>query len=383
MRALALLPLLAACAGGKDGPVDPVRPTNATCLAPERPETGAGVSVERVWPALAFEQPVSLLQAPGDTSRWFVVEQTGRVMVFDAAGDTAAADVFLDLTDAVEAGYSETGLLGVAFHPDFADNGEVYVSYTRPGPLTSVLARFVSHDGGVTLDPASEEVLLTVRQPYSNHNGGHVAFGPDGSLYLALGDGGSAGDPEGNGQDTGTLLGKMLRIDVDGAAPYGIPADNPFADGAGGLPEIYAWGLRNTWKFSFDAASGVLWAGDVGQDRREEIDIVENGGNYGWNLKEGTNCYEAPSPCDGGGLVDPVAEYTHAEGECVTGGFVYRGTEMPGYEGVYFYADYVSGTVWALLFDEVTRRYRADLTQPESSDCTGRILAGLWPRWGW
>ncbi len=352
MRPLALLLLLSACEEPKDGAVDaPVRPANPTCLAPERPSTGADVALERVWPGLSFDAPVELLQAPGDRRRWFVLEQGGRVLAFDADGDTADATEVLDLTGSVEAGFSETGLLGMAFDPDFLVTGEVYLSYTRPDPLTSVVSRFTSLDGGETLDPTSEEVLLTLRQPYSNHNGGHIAFGPDGYLYVGFGDGGSAGDPEENGQDTGTFLGKILRIDV-GGEPYGIPADNPFADGEGGLPEIYAWGLRNPWKFSFDTASGELWVGDVGQDRREEVDLVELGGNYGWNLKEGTQCYAAEDPCDGGGLIDPIVEYPHTQGESITGGFVYHGTEIPAFDGTYFYADYVSGTVWALTYDE-------------------------------
>jgi len=349
-----LLTLLTACDGGKDtASVAPTRAPNPTCLAPARPSTGVDIGLERVWPRLSFDAPVVLTQAPGDASRWYVVEQGGRVMVFDAAAETTSADEVLDLTDSVEAGYSETGLLGMAFHPDFAENGEVYLSYVRPDPLASVVSRFTSPDGGATLDPDSEEVLLTVRQPFTNHNGGHISFGPDGYLYIGLGDGGSAGDPQENGQNTDTLLGKMLRIDVDGGDPYAIPSDNPFAEG-GGEPEIYAWGLRNPWKFSFDTASGDLWAGDVGQDRREEVDIVLNGGNYGWNLKEGTECYAADDPCDGGGLIDPVVEYSHIQGESITGGYVYRGAEIPAFAGTYFYADYVSGTVWALTWNAIT-----------------------------
>jgi len=350
---LALFALACAPDGkiGLDTGEVPVRPLNPTCLAPERPVTGGDVAIERVFGSLSFSQPISLLQAPGDDSRWFMVEQGGTVEVFDNVSDVATTSTFLDIEDRVEAGFSETGLLGMAFHPDFATNGEVFVSYVAPSPLTSHVSRFRSTDGGLTLDPDSEEVLLAIRQPYSNHNGGSIAFGPDGLLYLGFGDGGSAGDPEGNGQDTSVLLGKILRIDVDGGDPYAIPADNPFADG-GGAPEIFAWGLRNPWRFSFDAA-GNLWVGDVGQDALEEVDRVELGGNYGWNTKEGTNCY-AEEPCDDGSLIDPVVEYSHRLGQSITGGFVYRGGAMPGLQSAYFYADYVTGTMWALQWDPVT-----------------------------
>lgn len=339
-----LIWLLACAEPDKDGP--PTRPANPTCLAPARPSTGGSVGLEQIWSDQRFSEPVALLQAPGD-ERWFVVEQSGRVQVVE----DGVARVWLDLRDVVEDAANETGFLGMAFHPDYAENGQVFVSYTRGTPYVSVVSRMYAIAGEA--DPEVEEVILTLEQPYSNHNGGTIAFGPDGYLYLGFGDGGSAGDPLRAGQDKETWLGKMLRVDVDGGTPYAIPPDNPYADG-GGAPEIYALGLRNPWKFSFDRATGELWAGDVGQDAREEIDRIELGGNYGWSLKEGTACYYAEEPCEGGGLIDPIVEYNHRQGVSVTGGYVYRGREMPGYQGSYFYADYVSGTIWALGWDPVT-----------------------------
>lgn len=237
----------------------------------------------------------------------------------------------------------------MAFHPDFASNGYVYLSYTsNSGGLVSRISRFSLDGTGQALDPASEKILLTVPQPYSNHNGGQIAFGPDGYLYIGLGDGGSGGDPDGNGQNTGTLLGAMLRIDVgDGSSgSYTIPDDNPFVN-SGGAPEIFAWGLRNPWRWSFDKDTGELWAGDVGQNQYEEIDIIVNGANYGWNTMEGLHCYGAAS-CDQTGLTLPVTEYDHTQGQSVTGGYVYRGTDIPFLQGRYLYADYVTGRIWSL-----------------------------------
>jgi uncharacterized repeat protein (TIGR03806 family) len=225
----------------------------------------------------------------------------------------------------------------------------VYVSYTtdEDGPRRSVISQI---DGW---DRATEDVILELEQPYSNHNGGHIAFGPDGFLYIGFGDGGSGGDPLGAGQDTGTLLGKMLRIDVkDRDGDYGIPSDNPFA-GGGGSPEIFAWGLRNPWRWSFDPASGDLWVGDVGQNAWEEIDLVERGGNYGWNAKEGTHCY-AEEPCDDPRWIDPIVEYSHDEGASVTGGVGYRGSSIPELAGTYLYADFGSGRMWGLAEDPTT-----------------------------
>lgn len=307
---------------------------------------GSGVSLLPLFPALNFSQPVALLQTPHQTPDWYVVEKRGRILRVRGEGTAAESAVFVDISGRVESGLSEAGLLGMAFSPRFADNGQVYLSYTRGAPLTSVLARFTSTDGGLTLDPETEELLLEVPQPYGNHNGGQIAFGPDGYLYFGLGDGGAAGDPLGNGQNTDTLLGSLLRLDVAGATPYGIPADNPFA-GGGGRPEIYSWGLRNPWRWSFDRSSGELWLGDVGQNAWEEIDRVAKGDNLGWNLLEGRHCFSS-GECSSTGIVMPVVEYSHDSGCSVTGGYVYRGKAISSLYGYYIYGDFCSGRIWGL-----------------------------------
>jgi len=349
----------AAPTGGLDA-----RPANTSCLAPERSGAGTSAITARVFERLTFEQPLAMMQPPGETSRWFVVERGGRVRVFANDPAVATASTFVDLSGQVNTS-GEGGLLGMAFHPDFGANGEVFLSYTRSGsPLQSVIARFTSPDGGASLDPNSGEILLTVDQPYSNHNGGQIAFGPDGYLYIGLGDGGSGGDPQDNAQNTRNLLGAMLRIDVDGATPYAIPAGNPFAgnplcsSGPGGAacPEIFAWGFRNPWRWSFDRATGELWVGDVGQNAWEELDRVEIGGNYGWRCREGAHPYDSSGVCPAG-LIDPVAEYGHgpATGNSVTGGYVYRGSAIPALSGRYVFGDFGSGRIWELLPDDADR----------------------------
>ncbi|MFZ5466006.1 MAG: PQQ-dependent sugar dehydrogenase [Pseudomonadota bacterium] len=314
-------------------------------------EAASSVRLERVFAAIPFGDPLAMLQAPGDAGRWYVVEKAGRVRVLDNRPDVARSELFADIRERVQARYSESGLLGMAFHPDFARNGQVFLSYTTHGaPLVSRVSRFLSRDGGRTLDAGTETVLLELPQPYANHNGGQIAFGPDGFLYIGLGDGGAAGDPRGNGQNVETLLGAMLRIDVDKGDPYAIPPDNPFAqaDGeGGGRPEIYAWGLRNPWRWSFDRATGELWAGDVGQNAWEEIDKIVRGGNYGWAIREGAHCY-GTLRCRTEALIDPVAEYGHDQGCSVTGGYVYRGKGIPALHGAYLYGDFCSGRIWAL-----------------------------------
>jgi len=326
------------------------RPVNLTCLAPPRPPTDTTLSLTRAFPNIGEFQPTAMLQAPGDSSRWFLVKKEGTVLTFANDEQVATSSVFVDLTDRVDAGFFEAGLLGMAFHPDFQSNGQVFLTYTRTGnPVDLILSRFTSPDFGQTLDPASETVLLTVAQPDPTHQGGGIAFGPDGYLYLGLGDGGPGLDPFGNGQNTGTLLGSFLRIDVDGGVPYGIPPDNPLANG-GGLPELYAWGFRNPWRWSFDRATGELWAGDVGQTQWEEINQVQKGGNYGWRIREGSFCLGI-EPCDIPELIDPVVEYSHTEGCSVTGGYVYRGTAIPALQGTYLYADFCSGRIWGLSYD--------------------------------
>lgn len=301
---------------------------------------------------LAFTRPVDLQHAPGREGELFVVEQQGRIHVFDRDPSVSGTTVFLDIRDKVNDRSNEEGLLGLAFHPNFASNGYFYINYTATGPRRTVVERYrVSDDDPDRADANSASVVIEIEQPYGNHNGGQVSFGPDGYLYIGMGDGGSGGDPLGHGQNLGTLLGAMLRIDVDnpsGDNAYGIPADNPFVDRAGARREIYAYGLRNPWRFSFDAQTGQLWAGDVGQNAIEEISVIEKGGNYGWNIMEGSRCYSPSSGCDESGLEPVATEYDHNLGVSVTGGFVYRGSDVPSLEGRYVFADYGSGRVWTL-----------------------------------
>ncbi|HJM90230.1 MAG TPA: PQQ-dependent sugar dehydrogenase [Dehalococcoidia bacterium] len=297
-----------------------------------------------------FDNPVDLGPYPGD--RVYVVEQGGRVLL--QRPGVEGQSVLLDIRDLVLRQGFEEGLLSVTLDPAFTSNGYIYAYYSAPGPRRSVLARFT-----VTSDVASVAsrlVIVEVAQPYQNHNGGTVRFGPDGMLYLGLGDGGSGGDPDGNGQDPSTLLGTIIRLDVSGATasqPYATPSDNPqFADSLGARPEVWAYGLRNPWRMSFDPATGSLWVGDVGQGSVEEIDIVDGGGNYGWKRLEGDRCFSPSSGCSTAGAVAPVATYTHAAGNCsVAGGVVYRGSEMPALRGYYIYGDFCSGTIWALHSD--------------------------------
>ena len=329
-----------------------VRPSNTTCIAPGRPETGSSVRTERVFPNLTFAQPVGMYQAPG-SSDWYVVEKDGRIRTFPNSNSTTNVRTFVDIRFIVDSDPDEMGLLGMAFHPQWESNRTAFLSFNliSGGARWSVLTRIRSTDGGFTLDPDTHELVFSVQQPFVNHNGGQISFGPDGFLYMGLGDGGSANDPAGNGQNTNTHLGSLLRIDVDNPSDgraYGIPSDNPFAFG-GGQPEIYAWGLRNPWRFSWDTESGDLWLADVGQDRWEEVNIIQRGGNYGWNLKEGDACFADPFPCDDPALIDPVVTYGHAQGRSITGGYVYRGDDIPGLVGAYIYGDIISGRIWALF----------------------------------
>jgi glucose/arabinose dehydrogenase len=345
---------LAACGGGgSDGSpdVDPP-PVDALELATRR-------AFANLPP---FETPVLALQAPGDTSAWYVVEQAGRVRVFANDADVSGSTDFVDLRARVTSG-GEAGLLGMAFHPSYPGDPRVFLSYTATvgGDLVSRISAFRTTDGGETLAPDTEEVLLSAMQPASNHNGGHVAFGPDdGLLYVGLGDGGGSGDPSapiGNGQKLTTLLGKMLRIDVDGTSdglPYRIPAGNPHAGNApcpngGGTrpcPEIFAYGFRNPWRWSFDRAGADLWVADVGQGAREEVDLVVPGGNYGWRCFEGTQPYNADCGPNAGLSLPPAVEYDHAAGRSITGGYVYRGGTIPALRGRYVFGDFITGRLW-------------------------------------
>lgn len=308
-----------------------------------------------------MQLPVALVQAPGDSSRWFVVEQQGIVRTFpnQANATDNDASVFIDVSTRVQSG-GERGLLGLAFHPNFGNgNFEVFLSYTRNnGGTESVISRFRSIDNGQTLDPTMEDIILTIPQDFGNHNGGQIEFGPDGNLYAGWGDGGDRDDPNNRGQDTTNLLGTFIRIDVDSANPYAIPTGNPFeanaatpcTQGFGGAdcPEIFAHGMRNPWRWSFDRNTGDLWAGDVGQDAWEEIDKIEIGNNYGWKIREGANCRPPTTGCSTAGLTDPITEYGRALGQSVTGGYVYRGTAIPELQGSYVYGDFGSGRIWAI-----------------------------------
>jgi glucose/arabinose dehydrogenase len=299
--------------------------------------------------ASGLVQPVDVQNAGDGSGRLFLVERRGQILILKDGRVLPAA--FLDIAGKVNSRDTEQGLLGLAFHPDYARTGVFFVNYIDMNGNT-VIARFhVQADDPDRADPASEADLLQVDQPYANHNGGGLAFGPDGYLYIGLGDGGSGGDPQGNGQNLQTLLGKMLRIDVDHGDPYAIPPDNPFANG-GGLPEIWAYGLRNPWRFSFDYQADELFIADVGQKDWEELNILPTGmpggANLGWNYYEGNYPYKGQPPGDAE-LTFPAVEYSHAEGCSITGGHVYHGTSLPEWQGIYFYGDYCSGTVWGLI----------------------------------
>jgi glucose/arabinose dehydrogenase len=297
--------------------------------------------------ARGLSDPLDFQVPAGDRARAFVVEQVGRIRILRAGAVVGAP--FLDIVSRVGSG-GERGLLGLAFHPRYSENGRFYVNYTDRNGDTHISEFRASPPASDTADPASERQLLFVDQPFPNHNGGGLAFGSDGMLYASLGDGGSGGDPQGNGQDLGTPLGKLLRMDVDRGTPVGVPSDNPFVARAGAFPAVWAYGLRNAWRFAFDRATGDLYVADVGQGAVEEVDVAlaprRGGENYGWNVMEGSRCFAPSSGCNQAGLTLPVLEYLHSGGACsITGGVVYRGCRLPGYAGHYFYADYCSGFI--------------------------------------
>lgn len=319
----------------------------------DRPAAGGGPSISLVTYASGFFLPVDITNSGmADDDRLFVVEQNGFVRVVNGDGSVRPIP-FLNVSDRIVWG-GERGLLGIAFHPDYANNGYFYVNYTRTGDGDTVIARFSVTDDPNLADPASELILMTLDQPYSNHNGGDLAFGPDGYLYIPTGDGGLFGDPEERAQNLASPLGKILRIDVDNGFPYAIPPDNPFLGVPGALPEIWALGLRNPWRFSFDRLTGDMFIGDVGQGNWEEIDYQPaasaGGENYGWDCYEGNQIYE-PTSCSGNpdDYVFPIHEYSHAVGHAVTGGYIYRGAEFPDLYGHYFFADFTDAGLWSLL----------------------------------
>jgi len=321
-----------------------------------------------------FNMPLDALQAPGDSKSWYVAEQRGKVFKVSQQGSTWTKTLFFDMSSRVSQKGYETGFLGLAFHPEFEKNGQIFVSFTegQGKSMQSFVQRIVVKNDKPDLQNAL--TLIQQLQPYENHNGGCILFGPDGYLYVSYGDGGSGGDPENNAQNTQTFLGKILRVDVDKPAngkTYGIPADNPFVNKTGFLPEIYAFGIRNVWRMTFDKQTGQLWAGDVGQNAYEEIDIIEKGGNYGWRLKEGFECFKPKAGCEQSNLKAPVYAYSQSNGDrSITGGLVYRGKKLPSLDGQYVYADFITGRVWALktnisgapdnklLIDEVNPRHQ-------------------------
>jgi uncharacterized repeat protein (TIGR03806 family) len=382
---------LVACGGGSDAsppgsppppPPPPAsgldaRPVNATCLAGDAPGTSVSIAVQRVFPSLTFTQPVAMLQAPGNAARWYVVQKTGQVRVFDNTNNVGSSSVFIDissrLNSAPGSSNDERGLLGMAFHPDYPADPRVYLYYTgTDGTLGLVdrVAEFRTQDNGATAAPGTELVLLNVDDPEDNHNGGNIEFGPDGFLYIGIGDGGGGNDQHGSigsGQRLTTLLGKMLRIDVANstvAAPYAIPSSNLFAanarctggTGAANCPEIFAYGFRNPWRWSFDRGSGQLWLNDVGQGALEEVDLVTLGGNYGWRCFEGTNDTGMACGSNKASAIAPVAQYGRSAGFSTTGGAVYRGSAIPNLRGRYVFGDFGSGNLWHIARDTAPTR---------------------------
>jgi len=329
-----------------DTPATGTASAPAESASPETDVIPGAIALEPVFGNTTFDRPVGVLTRKDHPRDIYVIEQSGRIFGLKLDSPSSEPRLILDLSDRVYDKGSEQGLLGLAWHPE--DPGIAYVNYTTK--TETVIARFEASDGDADrLNAASEERLLTFKQPYSNHNGGQLAFGPDGYLYIGTGDGGSGGDPHNNSQNLNSLLGKILRIDVDrktDGLAYGIPADNPFVEE--GRPEIYAYGLRNPWRFSFDSETGKLWVADVGQNRFEEIDIVEKGGNYGWRIQEGTACFNPKNDCETEGLKQPIYTYGRDEGVSVTGGYVYRGAARQDLTGWYVFGDYGSGTIWGL-----------------------------------
>jgi glucose/arabinose dehydrogenase len=338
---------------------------------PSEPPAGAGARLEEV--ASGLSVPLYLTGLVGDAARLFVVEKTGGIRIIKDG--VLLPERFLDVSAKISSG-GEQGLLGLAFDPEYATNGRFVVHYTDVAGNT-VLSRFQVSADPDRADATSEQIILTATQPASNHNGGQVTFGPDGFLYLGLGDGGGSGDPDGRGQDLSDLLGSILRIDVRSGDPYTVPADNPFVGNPNARPEVWSYGLRNPWRFSFDRSNGDLYIADVGQDRLEEIDVSPSadgagkGVNFGWNVMEGTECFGS-STCDRTGLTLPVLDYSHSQGCSVTGGYVYRGTAIPALQGHYFYSDFCQG--WIRSFRYVGGAVTDETIWPTLSP-GGRILS--------
>ncbi len=325
------------------------------------PRPMKAMRVTAAFPKLSFVRLTSLVQPDDGFGRIFVTEQPGRIRVFPNDQRAAQAGTFLDITDRVSEASSEEGLLGLAFDPDFRNNGHFYAYYSAASPRCStprctVVSRFsVSGDDPNVAAPSSDLIIMEIAQPFPNHKGGQLAFGPDGYLYIGLGDGGSGGDPFGNGQSLGTFLGKVLRIDVRGVSAdknYRIPPDNPFIGVAGAREEIWAYGLRNPWRFSFDERRGTLWLADVGQSRFDEVDVVKRGANYGWDIMEGSLCFSPPTGCGQTSLELPLWEYSLSLENCaIIGGYVFYGRGMPSLLEAYVHGDFCSGRIWGLRYD--------------------------------
>ena len=330
----------------------------ACAEAADNPEDN--VAIEVAFENLRFQRPLYITHAPG-SDRLFVVEQRGRIFSFPSETGVTPEQrrTVLDISEKVRSphddkGKNEEGLLGLAFHPDFQQNHKVYLDYSAyDGRRRNIISEWRFNPETGKIDPASERVIMEIDQPFWNHNGGHLAFGPEGYLYITKGDGGAGGDPRDHAQNLATRLGTIMRIDVDNrdnGKPYAIPETNPFVDRENARPEIYAYGLRNVWRFAFDPKTGKLWAGDVGQNAYEEIDIIEKGGNYGWNHREGFHAFRGRSKTPD--MIDPVHDYPRSKGVSVTGGYVYRGNAIPALQGAYIFADFGTGYIWALRYDD-------------------------------
>ena len=327
------------------------RPANTTCTAFDRPPTSASLTLSPVYTSASLSSPIFMEQPPGDDTVWYAAEQAGRIKRFNNNATGSGTTTVLNISGQVLSG-GELGMLSMTFHPDYQNNGHIYVYYTR-GTFSSPrsrISRFTTTDGGNSF--GSEQVLIDTSQPFTNHNGGHLDFGPDGYLYFGFGDGGSADDPGNRAQNPNSFMGTYIRIDVDSGNPYSIPPSNPFASSPGGLPEVYAWGLRNPYRWSFDRETGELWAGDVGQNAREEISVITLGGNYGWKVMEGFRCSNpGAGTCDDPAFTPPIWDYPHSGSQSVIGGYVYRGDEIPGLNGTYLFADFYKARVYGLFRD--------------------------------
>lgn len=358
--ALAVLLVLftAACSGSSGSASAPPTPGPTPPPSPQ-------ISLQEAFPNLSFTQPVAMVQAPGDATRWYVTQRAGSIITFENDPAVASASFFASIQARVVSS-GEGGLLSMAFAPDYANNRAVFLAYTGGSPFESRIASFLANPDGLTLDDASETIILRQSEPFSNHNIGNLAFGPgpaadDQYLYAGFGDGGSGGDPNDNAQNPFNFLGTILRLDVSPITGYSIPPDNPFADGANAAPEVFAFGFRNPWRFSFDKTNGTLWAADVGQSSFEEVNIVTAGGNYGWRCYEGNSVFNGSNCPPQDDLTFPVAVYSHpVGGASVTGGFVYRGAAVSGLQGVYVFGDFVSGTIWG-LFPESANQFRMEV----------------------